>query len=69
MLGRRQKMKYNLVESKGDESVELVEPVKRVNVTSACLWSSIGTVFLIVIYFVPSVGLTFYQRWLFQVGG
>lgn len=67
MFGRRQKMKYNLVESKGDETVEL-EPVKRAsNFTGACLWSSVGTGLLIGIYFVPSVGLTFYQRWLFQV--
>lgn len=67
MFGRRQKLKYDLVESKGDEGIELVEPVKRRHFNGACVWSSFGTVLLISIYFVPSVGLTFYQRWLFQV--
>lgn len=66
MLGRRQKLKYDLVENKGDEAVDL-EPVKRRGFNGACLWSSVGTLLLISIYFVPSVGLTFYQRWLFQV--
>lgn len=65
MFGKRQKLKYDLVESKGDENVDL--SVKKSTINGACFWSSVGTVFLISVYFVPSVGLTFYQRWLFQV--
>lgn len=34
--------------------------------TSACLWRSFYTAVLIGIYFAPSIGLTFYQRWLYK---
>lgn len=65
MLGRRQQ-KYEAVESIPEEETDL-EFKKRKIFTTTCLWYSFRTVLLISTYFVPSIGLTFYQRWLFQV--
>lgn len=64
MLGRRQQ-KYEAVESLPDDEVD-VELKKRRIFTTPCLWYSLRTVLLIFTYFVPSIGLTFYQRWLYQ---
>lgn len=66
MLGKRQKLKYEIVANKTEETVDL-EPIKHKSFNSACIWSSLSTGLLIVVYFVPSISLTFYQRWLFQV--
>lgn len=66
MLGRRQKLKYEIVNNVADEEVE-IETVKKKIITKSCLWSSIYTILLISLYFVPSIGLTFYQRWLYHV--
>lgn len=40
---------------------------KRKILTPSCFWSSFKTIILIVIYFIPSISLTFYQRWLLKV--
>lgn len=66
MLGKRQKLKYEIVDNKTEETVDL-EPIKLKTFHSACIWSSLSTGLLIIVYFVPSISLTFYQRWLFQV--
>lgn len=66
MLGKRQKLKYEIVNNLGDDDVE-IETVKKKIVTNPCIWSSVCTILLISLYFVPSIGLTFYQRWLYQV--
>ncbi|XP_060535144.1 solute carrier family 35 member C2 isoform X2 [Cylas formicarius] len=47
------------------ETVEF-EPMRRKICSPACLWSSLFTGVLIGTYYIPSVGLTFYQRWLLQ---
>lgn len=68
MLGKRQKQKYEKVNSVGlDEHVDSETSLKKKNVNPACLWSAFITILLISIYYIPSVGLTFYQRWLLQV--
>ncbi|KAJ8924754.1 hypothetical protein NQ315_000907 [Exocentrus adspersus] len=43
-----------------------IEPMKRKLCSVNCLWSSLFTGLLIGTYYVPSIGLTFYQRWLYQ---
>lgn len=66
MLGKRQKLKYEKVDDRED-LYEVETSVKYRSFNKVCLWSSFLTSLLICIYYVPSVGLTFYQRWLFQV--
>lgn len=66
MLGRRQKLKYEIVDNVGDEEIE-IDTIKKKIITKPCVWSSICTLILITIYFIPSIGLTFYQRWLYTV--
>ncbi|XP_017779040.1 PREDICTED: solute carrier family 35 member C2 [Nicrophorus vespilloides] len=70
MLGRRAKAKYDVLRRDVEgEEVEIdfdVQKLKRKVFTPACIWQSFMTVILISIYFAPSIGLTFYQRWLLQ---
>ncbi|RZB40652.1 solute carrier family 35 member C2 [Asbolus verrucosus] len=64
MLGKRQKLKYEAVES--EEETDFDEK-KRGFCNPACFWSSLFTAILIGTYYIPSICLTFYQRWLLQV--
>lgn len=64
MVGRRQK--YEAVECLPEEEDDLQVKQRRI-LTTNCLWYSLRTILLIATYFVPSIGLTFYQRWLYQV--
>jgi solute carrier family 35 protein C2 len=64
MLGKRQKLKYEAVEN--EEETTDFEEKKRSLCNAACFWSSLFTSILIGTYYVPSICLTFYQRWLFQ---
>lgn len=66
MLGKRQKLKYEKVDDREDH-YEVETSVKYRSFNKVCLWSSFLTSLLICVYYIPSVGLTFYQRWLFQV--
>lgn len=61
------KFKYTAVSGPDEGESADVEPMKRKFCTTACLWSSLFTGVLIGIYYIPSIGLTFYQRWLYQV--
>lgn len=62
-MGKQQK--YVAVNSHLPEEVETL-PQKRF-FTPFCFWTSLRTIILLGIYFGPSIGLTFYQRWLLQV--
>ncbi|XP_050301249.1 solute carrier family 35 member C2 [Anthonomus grandis grandis] len=70
MFGRKN-IKYTAIDKTDDsgsilqETVEF-EPMKRKFCTPSCLWSAVFTGALIGTYYIPSVGLTFYQRWLLQ---
>jgi hypothetical protein len=66
MLGKRQKLKYEAVENEEEETTDFEEK-KRSLCNAACFWSTLFTSILIGTYYVPSICLTFYQRWLFQV--
>ncbi|XP_066154952.1 solute carrier family 35 member C2 [Euwallacea fornicatus] len=70
MFGKRSNVKYTAIDKAEDGSHELetvdFEPMKRKFCTPSCLWSAVFTGALIGTYYIPSVGLTFYQRWLFQ---
>lgn len=66
MLGKRQKLKYEIVDTE-DETTADFEQKQRTFFTSTCIWSSLFTSVLIGTYYIPSICLTFYQRWLFQV--
>ncbi|XP_030760765.1 solute carrier family 35 member C2 [Sitophilus oryzae] len=71
MFGSRNKVKYSILDKNDDnnpveaETVDF-QPMKRKFCTPSCLWSAIFTGALIGTYYIPSVGLTFYQRWLLQ---
>ncbi|KAL1517358.1 hypothetical protein ABEB36_001129 [Hypothenemus hampei] len=70
MFQQRDNVKYTPLDLQDvpqaeQETVEF-EPMKRTVCTSSCLWSTIFTGALIGTYYIPSVGLTFYQRWLLQ---
>ncbi|KAF5283536.1 hypothetical protein FQA39_LY17316 [Lamprigera yunnana] len=64
MIGRRQK--YQVVECLPEDEKEDGETKSRKNVTLACCSYYFRNVLLISVYFVFSIGLTFYQRWLYQ---
>lgn len=71
MFGNRSNVKYTAIEKTEDtanirETVDF-EPMKRKFCTPSCLGSALFTGALIGTYYIPSVGLTFYQRWLSQV--
>lgn len=72
MLGKR-KIRYAAV-SDGDilkdpeedvEDIDFVQIRRRI-FTPQCCWTSTLTCCLILLYFAPSISLTFYQRWLLQ---
>ncbi|KAF7271753.1 solute carrier family 35 member C2 isoform X2 [Rhynchophorus ferrugineus] len=70
MFGKSSRVKYSIVDKEDDntnegETVDF-EPMKRKFCTPSCLWSAVFTGALIGTYYIPSVGLTFYQRWLLQ---
>ncbi|XP_023027283.1 solute carrier family 35 member C2 [Leptinotarsa decemlineata] len=66
MFKSDKKPKYVAVNDNDEpETVEL-ESMKRKFCSPACVWSSLFTCVLIGTYFIPSIGLTFYQRWLYQ---
>lgn len=64
MVGRRQKIKYEIVDHE-EENPEK-EPAKCKLISTASAWAILSSSLLIATYFVPSIGLTFYQRWLLQ---
>ncbi|KAJ8975318.1 hypothetical protein NQ317_000497 [Molorchus minor] len=49
-----------------DEFETESEEMKRKVCSPVCLWTSLFTTVLIGAYYIPSIGLTFYQRWLYQ---
>lgn len=64
-MGKQQK--YVAVQAYSPEEQDIdLQPPKKI-VTTFCIWTSLRTVTLLSIYFAPSIGLTFYQRWLLQV--
>ncbi|KAB0795906.1 hypothetical protein PPYR_09967 [Photinus pyralis] len=63
MVGRRQK--YEVVNCLPDEENDLEVKTQKL-LTTQCLWYSFRNILLISIYFFFSIGLTFYQRWLYQ---
>lgn len=65
MFASNRRNKYTSVKNT-DETVDF-EPTKRNIFTPVCFKTSLFTAILISSYFVPSIGLTFYQRWLYQV--
>ncbi|XP_022913966.1 solute carrier family 35 member C2 [Onthophagus taurus] len=65
MVWIRKKQKYKAVDSIADEDVDIEMP-KLPYFTPSCVRASLITGALIAIYFAPSIGLTFYQRWLLQ---
>lgn len=65
IVGRRQKMKYEKVLTEQDD-VD-VETTKRKLFSPQRVWAMLSTSLLIGLYFIPSIGLTFYQRKLLQV--
>ncbi|KAH1002699.1 hypothetical protein HUJ04_008763 [Dendroctonus ponderosae] len=71
MFGNRSNVKYTAIQKTEDtanipETVDF-EPMKRkLFCTPSCLGSALFTGALIGTYYIPSVGLTFYQRWLSQ---
>lgn len=74
MFGKRNNVRYTVIDRNEDDLLEHretvdFEPMKRKFCTPSCLWSAVFTGALIGIYYIPSVGLTFYQRWLLQVSG
>ncbi|KAK4877735.1 hypothetical protein RN001_010241 [Aquatica leii] len=64
MVGRRQK--YEVVECLHEEEENELDMKPRKTVTRTCLWYYFRNILLISVYFVFSIGLTFYQRWLYQ---
>ncbi|KAG5889718.1 hypothetical protein JTB14_010192 [Gonioctena quinquepunctata] len=66
MFKSLRKTKYVAVDDKDEPETVDLEPMKRKVCTPACLWSSLFTGLLIGTYYIPSIGLTFYQRWLYQ---
>ncbi|CAG9853964.1 unnamed protein product [Phyllotreta striolata] len=60
------KIKYTVVDNTDEQETVDFEPMKRKICSSACLWSSLFTAALIGSYYVPSIGLTFYQNWLYK---
>ncbi|KAF5295492.1 hypothetical protein FQR65_LT10480 [Abscondita terminalis] len=64
MVGRRQK--YEVVECLHDEEENDLEMKPRTLCTTTCLWYYFRNILLISVYFLFSIGLTFYQRWLYQ---
>lgn len=72
MVGKR-KVRYSAVSDGGiskdpEQDVEDIDfmQVRRRLFTPQCCWSSSLTCCLILMYFAPSISLTFYQRWLLQ---
>lgn len=68
MYSSKKKLKYTAVKDPDEFEKVDIEPMKRKCFTPACFWSSLFTSLLIGTYYIPSIGLTFYQRWLYQVG-
>lgn len=62
-MGKHQK--YVAVNSNSPDELE-IDP-KRSIISTQCIWTSIRIALLLAVYFVPSISLTFYQRWLLQV--
>lgn len=67
MFTKSYKSKYTAVLNPDESEDQDIEPMKRNICTLGCLWSSLFTGILIGTYYIPSIGLTFYQRWLYQV--
>lgn len=65
MFASSRRNKYTSVKNT-DEALDF-EPTKRHIFTPTCFKTSLFTAILISSYFIPSIGLTFYQRWLYQV--
>ncbi|XP_057668235.1 solute carrier family 35 member C2 [Diorhabda carinulata] len=60
------KPKYRIVDNTDETEIVDVEPMKRKFCSPTCLWSYLFTGALIGIYYIPSIGLTFYQNWLYK---
>lgn len=66
MFSKRKNLKYAAVRKEGDEEIDFQDSKKYI-LTPSCVRSSVFTAVLLCTYFAPSIVLTFYQRWLFQV--
>lgn len=67
IFGKSGKLKYTAVKNPDEPDTVDLEPMKQRCFTPACFWSSLFTSVLIGTYYIPSIGLTFYQRWFLQV--
>lgn len=68
MFGRRNNLKYKVVENETIyEDADDFEPVKKDSTSYSFAQTSLFTLLLIVVYYIPSIGLTFYQHWLYEV--
>lgn len=65
MFSSNRRNKYTSVKDT-DDTLDF-EPTRKKLFTPACFKTSLFTGILISTYFIPSIGLTFYQRWLYQV--
>lgn len=67
IFGKSGKPKYTAVSNPDEPETVDLEPMKPRCITPTCFWSSLFTSVLIGTYYIPSIGLTFYQRWFYQV--
>ncbi|KAK9889980.1 hypothetical protein WA026_008791 [Henosepilachna vigintioctopunctata] len=67
MFGRRSNLKYKVVENDTTyEDADDFEPGKRSFTSYTFTQTSLFTILLIIVYYIPSIGLTFYQHWLYE---
>lgn len=68
MFGRRNNLKYKVVDNETVfEDADDFEPVKKDFASYSFAQTSLFTLLLVVVYYIPSIGLTFYQHWLYEV--
>lgn len=67
MFTTDKKIKYTVVDNTDEQETVDLEPMKRKICSSICLRSTLFTGVLIGTYYIPSIGLTFYQNWLYKV--
>lgn len=63
-----QRNKYLAVDNDDPAIIDQLEfePMKKKFCSPSCIWTVLFTSLLISCYYIPSIGLTFYQRWLYQ---
>lgn len=66
MFTTDKKIKYTVVDNTDEQETVDLEPMKRKICSSICLRSTLFTGVLIGTYYIPSIGLTFYQNWLYK---